>query len=360
MLNLYEEKCLWTHLAQTKKPVVMYGMGDGAVKILNVMKEKNIIPAEFMASDEFVRGHSFQGYVVKKLSEIEEKYRDFIIIVCFGSALPDVMDKLFTLSAKYELYAPDVPVIGGGLFDENFIEENAEKLNKAYNLLADEESREVFQKWLNYRISGKINYLSMCETGKDEAYSLLNLGENETYIDLGAYNGDTVEEFLHYTNNCYDKIYALEPDTRNYGKLKRKHYALNPVTFRAINAGVWDKDCTLQFAQKGGRNSTISPFEVENASRKKEVEMRCVDKLLADGEKATLIKFDVEGSEKQAINGCRETILRDKPKMIVSLYHRNEDMFELLLQIYNINHRYKFYLRHHPYIPAWDTNLYCV
>lgn len=44
----------------------------------------------------------------------------------------------------------------------------------------------------------------------------------------------------------------------------------------------------------------------------------------------------------------------------VALYHRNEDMFAIPLQIAELNRKYKFYMRHHPYIPDWDTNLYCI
>lgn len=358
MLILNNEQSIWKKLSYTEKPIVMYGMGDGAIKILKVMAEKGIRPAQFMASDEFVRGHSFQGYAVKKLSEIEAMYDDFIIVVCFGTAISEVMDKLILLSEKYELYAPDVPVIGGGLFDESYIAENKEKLIKVYSLLGDKQSKDTFQNWLDYRISGKIKYLKAMETHKDEAFDILKLGENETYIDCGAYNGDTVKEFLSYTKGKYEKIYALEPDGMNFSKLRRNHYALNPNDFKAINAGVWDKDCMMKFSQKGGRNSAITPFDTENAIRTRDVQMRSVDSV-AGNEKISLIKYDVEGSEQQALNGSRQTIQRDKPKLIVSLYHRTEDMVELPLLVNSIYRGYKLYLRHHPYIPAWDTNLYC-
>lgn len=55
--------------------------------------------------------------------------------------------------------------------------------------------------------------------------SLLSLGEDETYVDLGAYNGDTVDEFLHYTNGKYKFITALEPNAKttvNYRCIARK------------------------------------------------------------------------------------------------------------------------------------------
>ena len=62
---------VWQKLKKTDKPIVMYGMGDGAEKIMKVMESLDIKPKEFIASDEFVRGHSFMGYTVRKLSEVE-------------------------------------------------------------------------------------------------------------------------------------------------------------------------------------------------------------------------------------------------------------------------------------------------
>ena len=84
-----------------------------------------------------------------------------------------------------------------------------------------------------------------------------------------------------------------------------------------------------------------------------------VDTLL-EGKKATLLKFDVEGSEREALEGAKETISKHRPRLILSVYHRTEDLLELPLKIREMNSGYRLYLRHHPYIPAWDVNLYCI
>ena len=346
---------LWDYLKASDKPIVMYGMGDGAVKIMEVMERYGLKPAEFMASDEFVRGHSFMGYTVKKLSEIEQQYEDFIVLVCFGSALPEVMDRLYAIAEKHELYAPDVPVIGGGLFDKEYLAENTEKIKQVRAMLADDISRKTLDCWIKYRYSGNIKYLKECEAPKEEAMKLLGLGDKETFVDLGAYNGDTVEEFLQLTDRKFTKIYAVEPDGRNYGKLRRRHYALGSAVFEPINAVAWSEDGTMDFFQRRGRNSAISGVKGRNIP----TEARSVDSIL-DGREATYIKLDVEGCEKEALDGAAKTIEKYKPKLIVSLYHRTEDMLELPLQVKKLNSSYRLYLRHHPYIPGWDTNLYCV
>ena len=121
-LNLKEsiKYDLWTYLKNSKKPIVLYGMGDGADKILNVLEEKEIPVCAVFASDEFVRDKIFRGFKIKKLSEIEAEYEDFIILLSFATSIPELVEKIKALSKKHELYAPDVPVFGSGLFDMEF------------------------------------------------------------------------------------------------------------------------------------------------------------------------------------------------------------------------------------------------
>ena len=72
------------------------------------------------------------------------------------------------------------------------------------------------------------------------------------------------------------------------------------------------------------------------------------------------IKFDVEGAEKEAIEGA-EGILREKaPALCISAYHRTEDLFAIPLQVKALQPKYKVYLRHSPYVPAWDTQFYFI
>ena len=154
----------------------------------------------------------------------------------------------------------------------------------------------------------------------------------------------------------------MEPDGKNYAKMKRLHYRLSPYDFRTVNAGAWSCDTVREFVSKGGRNSSLVPYEKGkpvNPSRIKEVEMRSLDSFVKD-ERITYIKYDVEGSESEALDGSKTVIQRDKPKLLVSLYHRTEDMFALPLKVKELNPAYRLYLRQHPYIPAWDMNLYCI
>lgn len=352
MLSFITEKqSCWDRLKAEKRPIFMYGMGDGALKIMSVFKKKNITLSGIFASDEFVRGHSFQGFRVHSLSEIESYVSDFVVVLAFAAGYQSLVDKIHEIASRHALYVPDVPVAGGGLFTYEYCCENADEIQKVYDMLADDFSRKVYANIINFKISGKIEYLSAVTTPKSEIYrKIVKPGLNELYVDLGAYNGDTIEEFLDYTRGRYLGIYALEPDKKNYKKLCKNINGLKHIF--AYNCAVWCKDTELPFATKAGRQSSVSA----NGSL---IEARSVDSILG-GQTATLIKMDVEGSEREAIWGASQTIAHHAPKLMVSLYHRNEDIFKLPLLIKSLNPSYSLYIRHQLYIPAWETNLYAI
>ncbi|MBE6719453.1 MAG: FkbM family methyltransferase [Ruminococcaceae bacterium] len=349
MTELIKEQNVWDTLKNDGKPVVLYGMGLGAEKIMATLDGYGIEVADIFASDEFVRGHSFKGYKVLKYSEVYEKYDDFNVVLCFASRLNSVIDTISKIDSEHTVFAPDVPVAGGGLFCREFIAENEDKFDLVYNFLADDESRRVYADILNYKVSGKIKYLLRSFCNKDEVYSdILNLNPHENIIDLGAYDGDTIAEFLEATGGEYDYITALEPDERNFKKLLKNTEELFDIT--CLNMGAWDKKDTLIFAKKAGRNSRLSADGVS-------VDVIDVDSLELS---PTFIKMDIEGAEMKALCGLEKTVKKYRPKLYICAYHRNEDLFALPLKVLELCPDYNIYFRHSKYIPAWESNFYCV
>ena len=76
---------MWNYIKSCNKPIVLYGMGSGADKIIRELDERDIRISGIFASDEFVRGHSFHGFKVKKYSEIKEEFGEVLVLVCFGT-----------------------------------------------------------------------------------------------------------------------------------------------------------------------------------------------------------------------------------------------------------------------------------
>ena len=356
MMNIEVKVDLWTYLKSADKPILMYGMGNGADKILNVCEKYGIEVSDFFASDGFVRGHSFHGKTVISYSDAKAKYGSFIVLLSFASSLPDVIENIKRIDSEQELYAPDVPVFGSNLFNTEFFEEHRDEFEEAYSLLADERSRFVYENVINYKLSGKISYLFACDDDEDEVTeTLVCPQEVRSYADLGAYNGDTVRALMARTDTLQSVI-ALEPDRRNFKKLSEWAENVSKPLITCKKLGAWSHRDTLFFDASGNRNANLT-----DACGKKvtEVEVDSLDSLCADII-PDYVKYDVEGSEREALMGSKELIKAHAPKLLVSVYHRSEDLFALPALVKKLNPDYKLYLRKLRYIPAWDLNLYAL
>jgi FkbM family methyltransferase len=339
------------------KPLVLYGMGDGAEKILRGLTERGALAAGIFASDEFVRGQSFAGFQVLTYAEAKRRFGDMAVLVCFGTELSEVLKNIYHIAAEQELYAPHVPLFGTALFDEEFVREHYAELVEAAEIWADEQSKAVYADYLQYLWSGRISHLQRCTTAKEEAWRLLGLQDDEVYVDLGAYDGDTVRYFCCLTAGKYRQIWAFEPDVKNFNKLQT-NLANIPETF-TLNMAAWSSSGLLPFAGKAGRNSALAE---EKSKAKMSAEVISLDdfwkKYLTCP--ATLLKMDVEGAEESVLLGGKQLLAEQKPKLAVAAYHRTEDIYRLPLLIKRLNPAYRLFLRHHPYVPGWETNIYAI
>ena len=160
-MNVTIKTDLWHYLASEGRPVVMYGMGNGADKIIAVCEKYGVEISDFFASDGFVRCHSFHGKTVISYSDMKEKYKgqNPIVLLSFASSLPDVMALFKKVGKECELYAPDVPVFGETLFTIEFFEENRARFERIYEFLADDESKRIYTNVICYKLTGDIKYL---------------------------------------------------------------------------------------------------------------------------------------------------------------------------------------------------------
>lgn len=351
MIEKIVEPDVWDSLKNTDLPIMLYGMGNGTDMIIEQLNKIGVEFAEIFASDEFVRGHCVHGKKVKKYSDICEEYDEFVIVLCFAVHDEKMLGRICELSKKHTLFAPNVPIVNDGVFTREYIIEHEVEFDKAYSLLSDDFSRRSYIDVLNFKVSGKVEYLFRCQKQKMQIYSeYLKINDDEIFMDLGAYDGDTVHEFLQASGGKYEKIYAVEADEKNYRKLKNNTADIDKIEL--FNIAAWDGEEKLFFEKKKGRNSKLS------YSGSVEVQANSVDNIL-DGRKITVLKMDIEGSEERALDGAKETVRQFSPKLYVCAYHRNSDMFRLPLKINELDSEYKIFFCHHPYVPAWESNFYC-
>lgn len=338
-------KDLWSYLKLVTKPIVLYGIGNGADKIVKRLTADNVKISGVFSSAGFKKNKTYAGHIINDYTTLKTELGDMIILVCFGSHLPEVMENVKRLANENELYIPDVPVAGEEIFDLDFAKKYKNELKLVYEKLADEQSKKVFENTVKFKLTGKLEYLIESETEKSEAYNLLKLDDDEIFLDLGAYTGDTVAEFIEKVKK-YSSIIAVEPDGRNFKKLLENTKLYNNIT--CINSAVSkQKGVQLMAANHGrGNNTDKNMVEVETFS----IDDICKNVL------PTFVKMDIEGNEIKAIDGGKNIITKSKPKMYIACYHTPFDLFEIPIKILNFIPEYKIYMRHHPCFPAWDNN----
>ena len=186
-------------------------------------------------------------------------------------------------------------------------------------------------------------------------YNIKNIFEvkNDAVVfDIGAFKGDTA---YFFSKKCSNKarIYAFEPDENNYKvllKIKDK-YKLNNVI--ASNILFSNSETEINFLSMDlnrqavkMKSTTIDKFTEEN-----------------NIEKIDYIKMDVEGAEKNILEGSIKTIKKFKPSLAIAIYHGGklfmEDFYNIPIFIKNIiNEDYEYYIRtFHP--AGLETILFC-
>ncbi len=254
-------------------------------------------------------------------------------------------------------------------------------------LLDDPYSRFTYFSILNYRLSADPRTLQQCAVGYNThragygSYifnrSFFSFSEDEVFVDGGAFDGDSVEQFLSAVKGCFRKVYAFEPSPeiaqrcRDRIRSLQTNY-LHELTSRiaVIERGLWSKETSLLF-----NPTQYAPKETALASQVPlaghVIEAGMSQHLYAPEEEsdgsfripttsidavcdlpASFIKLEVEGSELKALEGARNTIEHHRPKMAISVYHKPEDLITLLDFVAQTGKNYRMSLRqHNPHVP---------
>ena len=222
--------------------------------------------------------------------------------------------------------------------DKAFAHKHETEFAETRELLADERSKRVFDAYLKIYDGDPSDALTMAEDGT--YFNDLTRDVHEGgMVDCGAYTGDSIRAFVH-TYGTDRKIFAFEPDEKNYSKLLANTAGLDVV---AVSAGTWSSMTTLHFAS--GKDAASS-IQAEGAIQ---IKTDTIDHVVGDHTIA-FIKMDVEGSELEALKGATHVIRRDMPVLAISAYHKQEDLITLprfIAGCGNADFRYEVFLRHH-------------
>jgi FkbM family methyltransferase len=180
-------------------------------------------------------------------------------------------------------------------------------------------------------------------------HDLFRLTRNEVFIDCGAYDGDTITEFRRATHDCYDRVVGFEPDPENFAALSSAVRGDHRITVQPYATDVRRK--TVHFAV-GGTGAHIS------STGTCEIQTITLDEAL-EGIAPTYIKFDIEGSEPDALEGGRRTITRHRPKLAVCAYHCPDHLWSIPLQLEELLPASRLTLRTYC-ADGFDCVCYCI
>lgn len=348
---------LSARISRETRPIVLYGTGNGADKIIEYLRTLGKSPSAVFASDGFVRCRTFAGLPVESLDDVTKRLgRDIVILMCFGSDRPEVMERARILDAEYDFALPDVPLYGGGMFDDEYVKDNIDALFEVRSMLSDELSKELFDESVLYRLTGRLSHLSVTSLLEDTIKELYAGAGIKRVVDCGAYKGDTAVLFASALPEV-EEVIALEPDAGSFKKISE--LALDGVKLTPCNVAASDRSGEEVFVSSSSRGAGREGRN--RRSKEKIVTLARLDEII-DGE-VDFIKFDVEGDEASALRGAEGILRKFAPSLALSLYHRTEDLAKLPLLVKSFSDEYKkmkYYLRRPACIPCWDLTLYAV
>lgn len=361
-INNREKICDLYQKMKEKKYVCIFGAGQLGSSVVNLFyKLDSEIIVNFICDNAPEKWGKTIFRNIKCISPLElKKYADDLIVIIATKYHRDIYEQLkndgfqnvysvlnhFGLrNALMSMQNPDIV---------KFVGNNIKEL---MNIVADDQSKEtilaIAKNWFNF-LPDAVQYDKTCT---DRAYfvkKIINLQKNEVFIDAGAFDGDTIKEFLIENDNKFKAIHTFEMDKQNYGYLLDTLNSLDEDIRKRIfpyNIGLWNEKGRVMY------NALLQGSNVDEEGDTCG-ELDCVDNLLSS-EDVSYIKMDIEGAELKALQGAKRVIQAKKPKLAICLYHNPEDLWKIPQYIKSIVPEYNIYIRQHMSLEC-ESICYCV
>ncbi len=334
--------------------VVFYGIGEVFNTMISTWEECIGRKIDYCCdSDKAKWGKCFRGIKCispEELTAIKDKCAVFVTIGEFKPVFNFMTERGFpsvNLIFKYDLAA-------SCFLSSHDHNEIADRLCKVYSCLSDRQSQKVFNSIVARVLGDGKNIeimVDVCEKHQYFPADIIKLSEHESFVDIGAFNGDTLRDLTARTHGKFDQVFSFELDAINF-KALQENVRLMPECDRIkiYNVGIWDSECDITYSI-GQSQSTVGAGEAHGHV------VRLDDAL--KNEKITFIKMDIEGAEPQALRGSQNIIRSQKPMLAICIYHDFKHLWEIPLYIKELVPEYKIYLRHHTNL-EYETVCYAI
>ena len=316
---------------------VLFGSSTLGIKILHILRVRGIKVLAFADNDRQKWGTYIEGIPVISPAEISYRPYSFVIIASkyvkiIHKQLSDLKIKNilphYVLSVIFPRILPNVFYQGAYIF----IVKNRKKIERVYQMLSDEKSRKIFLHIIEFLIFLSSEQLLSVENNQYFLGEFL-LSDNETYVDVGAFDSDTFRKFVLRKGISFCKYIALEPDKENFHKLASGIPERYKNKIIALQATASSKNGYVYISNFGREGTCV----LKNGDNR--VKAITIDKLCKN-QRVTSIKIDVEGYDPWVLSGSKTILKQQKPKLAVCVYHRPQHLWELSLLIKRLNSDY--------------------
>jgi FkbM family methyltransferase len=230
---------------------------------------------------------------------------------------------------------------------------HAGDLERVFDLLADDFSRDVFLRALRVRLLADFAATDNADPSPQYFSSVYKPLPTESFVDCGAYDGDTVSSFVTQTGRRFRGIVAFEADPQNAARLRRRIEQLGIQDSTVVEeSAVGGVNGMVRFSADGNSSAGISTHGdavVSCATLDEKLGTRPV----------TLLKMDIEGAEWDAIGGAAKTIARNRPVSAICLYHHPDDLWRIPLRLRDLVPGSRLFLRSYS-AEGFELVCYCV
>jgi len=304
----------------------------------------------FVDNNPAKQGQTLNGIPILAPADLSAS-PDMMILVCTGQ-----LAAFRSISAQLtDMQLPFVYVDAGiwGLYRR--------EIEETFDLLEDNRSKEVYLHILQTRaacLPPEEEYV--CGEQYFAVPAFRERSGAETFIDCGAYVGDSIEDYLFRHEGVCRQMICFEPDPDNLRAMQfraerlKREWNLRDEAVTIYPYAVGDRD-TVQYLERCDSNNGLGSKLLSTASADTE-ECRTVTLGSYIGENC-FIKADIESYEYRMIRGAADAIRQYRPKMAVCIYHNAVDMATIPLLLHRLAPSYRFRVRQHSYMLA-ETVLY--
>lgn len=290
----------------------------------------------------------------------------------------DINAAIIVTCSYYELFRTELlkkyPDIDNNLFifdgyfldnkNSDYYKENKNIITKCYEALEDDYSKELYDALLKYRFIRDPKIIKGLFESRNNCYLddvFIDNYKAGLYLDVGSYNADFITTLSTRVDISKSRFYIFEPNKLFYNNIIK---TLNKsINYKAFNVALCDKIGEMEFLRLDFSTSHIldKKYNAYKDYNNNDIDMIHTDTLdsIIKDEVVTGIKIDIEGAEESMLMGSCETIKRDRPIILLAIYHRWDDMFKLQEYLMSLDLNYKFYIRHYSLSVA-KTVLYCI